>query len=310
MKTINEIDRLDLAKKSLTGIAIGDAFGDSFFRETELVEDAIYNNAIPETQWRYTDDTVMAIPLFKSLELFQEINQDYIAKEFANNYDKDSRRGYGPSMHRKLMEMKLSSDWLSITKASFNGEGSMGNGGAMRVSLIGAYFYDDFYKVSEQAKISCEVTHYNKEAVAGSITVAIATALCTRMYFGEKITKKDWLNTLIEYTPESEIRYKLIKIKQLPCNYHIKTIVSALGNGVKMLTQDTVPFAIWNVYHFMNDFENCLWKTVSGLGDRDTTCAIAGGISIMNTKKDEIPALWINSVEKWEESIFYKENEK
>ncbi|NHN25442.1 crystallin J1 [Flavobacterium jejuense] len=308
MKTINEIFRLDLAKKSLTGIAIGDAFGDSFFRETELVEEAIYNKIIPETQWRYTDDTVMAIPLLKSLELFQEINQDYIAKEFALNYEKESSRGYGPSMHRKLMEMKVSSNWLAISKASFNGEGSMGNGGAMRASLIGAYFHDDFDKTSEQAKKSCEVTHYNNEAIAGTITVAVATALCTRMLLGEKITKEDWLNTVIDCTPESDLRYKLIKIKQLPSNYHIKTIVSALGNGIKMLTQDTVPYAIWNVYHFMHDFENCLWKTVSGLGDRDTTCAIAGGISIMNTSNDGIPKLWINSIEKWEESVFYKEN--
>jgi len=73
-----------------------------------------------------------------------------------------------------------------------------------------------------------------------------------------------------------------------------------------MLTQDTVPLALWNVYHYINDFENCLWNTVSALGDRDTTCAIAGGISIMSSKEKNIPSHWINDVEKWEDSIFYK----
>lgn len=294
--------RIALAKKSLTGISIGDAFGDSFFRERNIVEDAIENRFIPETQWRYTDDTIMAIPLLKSLKEFGEINQDFIAKEFAKNFLKDRHRGYVPSMHRKLMEFDTDKDWLAISKSSFNGTGSMGNGSAMRVALIGAYFYDDLEKTAEQARLSSEVTHYNTEAIAGAISVAVAAALCTN----KTINKEDFLNQVIEYTPESDLKYKIKKIKHLPKSYDIRTIVSALGNGTKMLAQDTVPISLWNVYHYLGDFEASLWNTVSALGDRDTTCAIVGGINIMNSKKDKIPLNWVNAVEKWEESIFYK----
>jgi len=283
MNTINNNIRLELAKKSLTGIAVGDAFGDSFFREREVVDLSIISKQMPKTQWRFTDDTIMAIPLLKSFEKFGDINQDYIATEFAENYIKDRHRGYGPSMHRKLMNIKEDGHWLEISKSSFNGEGSMGNGGPMRVALVGAYFYDDLKKVAEQAKLSCEITHYNKEAIAGAISVAVATAICTK--HKTNVDSKLWLDEIIELTPESDLKYKLIKIKTLPKSYHIKTIVSALGNGTKMLTQDTVPLALWNVYHYINDFENCLWNTVSALGDRDTTCAIAGGISIMSSKE-------------------------
>ena len=296
--------RIELAKKSLAGIAIGDAFGDSFFRERELVELALTNKTIPETQWRYTDDTIMAIPILQSLEKFEEVNQDFIAEKFAENYSKDRHRGYGPSMHKKLLEYKDNKDWLSISKSSFNGTGSMGNGSAMRVALIGAYFYDDLKKVSEQAKLSSEITHYHPEAIAGAISVAIATALCTK---NKEIDKDEWLNEIIAYTPESDLKYKIKKIKTLPKSYDIRTIVSALGNGTKMLAQDTVPISLWSVYHNMNNFEESLWKTVSALGDRDTTCAIVGGISIMNSKEEFIPDNWINDVEKWDKSIFYKE---
>lgn len=304
MKNITKAERIQLAQKSLTGIAVGNAFGDSFFRERDSVELALSNQEIPETQWRYTDDTIMAIPLLKSLEQFNDINQDYIAQEFAENYFNDRHRGYGPSMHRKLMNIKENGNWLEISKASFNGQGSMGNGGAMRVALVGAYFYDDLKKVTEAAKLSCEITHYHTEAVAGAISTAIATAICVRE---ENFTDKDnWLNEVIEYTPESDLKYKLIKIKTLPKSYHVKTIVSALGNGTKMTAQDTVPLTLWNVYHNINDFESTLWNTVSALGDRDTTCAIAGGISIMSSKEENIPKQWISNVEKWEDSIFYK----
>jgi len=301
---LNREKRIELAKKSLTGIAIGDAFGDSFFRERDIVNSSISNKLIPETQWRYTDDTIMAIPLLKSLIQFDQINQDFVAQEFAENYKKDRHRGYGPSMHRKLMDIKEKGNWLEISKSSFNGQGSMGNGGAMRVSLIGAYFYDNYQKVVDEARKSCEVTHYNNEAIAGAISVAIATAICTKNK--QNVNQKDWLNEIIEITPESDLKYKLIKIKSLPKSYHIKTIISALGNGTKMTAQDTVPLALWNVYHNINNFKDTLWNTVSALGDRDTTCAIAGGICIMSSKEANIPKQWLTDVEKWEESIFYK----
>ncbi|MDF2440306.1 MAG: hypothetical protein JWN98_1290, partial [Abditibacteriota bacterium] len=37
--------------------------------------------------------------------------------------------------------------------------------------------------------------------------------------------------------------------------------------------------------------ENALWLAVSGLGDRDTTCAMVGGIVALSAP-DTIPPLW------------------
>ena len=39
----------------------------------------------------------------------------------------------------------------------------------------------------------------------------------------------------------------------------------------------------------MDDFEAALWSTVSGLGDRDTTCAIVGGIVALSVGYKGIP---------------------
>jgi len=36
-----------------------------------------------------------------------------------------------------------------------------------------------------------------------------------------------------------------------------------------------------------------MWTTVSGLGDRDTTCAIVGGIVASAVGHDAIPADWL-----------------
>lgn len=42
-----------------------------------------------------------------------------------------------------------------------------------------------------------------------------------------------------------------------------------------------------------NDATPRLWLTVGGLGDRDTTCAIAGGIVAAYTGTEGIPARWL-----------------
>ena len=72
----------------------------------------------------------------------------------------------------------------------------------------------------------------------------------------------------------------------------------------KLLLRDTIPFSIWCAAYNLYNFEESLWKAVSVLGDRDTICAIVGGITIMSSEERYIAKLWENSVEDIEESIF------
>jgi len=36
-----------------------------------------------------------------------------------------------------------------------------------------------------------------------------------------------------------------------------------------------------------------MWLTVEGLGDRDTTCAIVGGIVALSCREETLPAEWL-----------------
>ena len=49
--------------------------------------------------------------------------------------------------------------WRGVGREAFGGMGSLGNGGAMRVAPVGAYFADDLDAVVEHARASAEVTH-------------------------------------------------------------------------------------------------------------------------------------------------------
>ncbi|PTT29942.1 crystallin J1 [Chryseobacterium sp. HMWF028] len=299
-------DKLSLASKSLTGISIGDSFGECFFGEESLMKTHIYNRTIPERTLDFTDDTIMSIAIFKSLEKFGEIDQNFLAEEFTENYYKDINRGYGPSMHKYFREVKNGENWKEISYSKFEGQGSMGNGGAMRAPVIGAYFYDDFDKLKQNAELSCEVTHANREAIEGTKSIALASAFAIQERLGIiKLTQQDFIQKIQNELNDSDMKSKLNKSLYLDGNPSIELLIRTLGNGIKMTAQDTVPLVIWMLSRYRNNFEQCLWNTVSALGDRDTTCAMAGGVSILCCNENTVPD-WTKNVENWKKSKFYE----
>jgi ADP-ribosylglycohydrolase len=65
-----------------------------------------------------------------------------------------------------------------------------------------------------------------------------------------------------------------------------------VGNGRRILVQDTVPFALWCACHHLEDYAEALWTAVSRFGDCDTLCAIVGGIVVMHEGERGIPEAW------------------
>ena len=50
-----------------------------------------------------------------------------------------------------------------------------------------------------------------------------------------------------------------------------------------------MPFCLWCAAKYLDNYEEAMWATVSVLGDRDTTCAIVGGIVACYTGVEGIP---------------------
>jgi len=301
--------RIELAKKSLKGTSIGDAFGESFFGETDKMLAHIYERSIPQTSWEFTDDTVMAIAVFEQLKMYQGINQAQLAEHFVANHQKDVNRGYGATARRILREIGEGGNWKDIASNVFEGMGSMGNGASMRVSPIGAYYYDDLKLVKQLAIQSAEITHTNIEGITGAIAVAVATAIATSMKLNnEKISPIEFINRVANELPDTDTKSKVKKSISIPYSYNIETVKTVLGNGSKIMAQDTIPFSIWCAAYNLNNFEEAIWKAVSILGDRDTICAIVGGITIMSTAIDNVPKVWVDSVENFEKSEFINVN--
>ena len=298
--------RQALAFRCLQGIAIGDAFGESFFGERETILQHIQARKVPPTLWEFTDDTVMAIAVYQQMALSGTIDQDALAKSFARNHSLDTNRGYGATARRLLREISEGGDWRAIASSAFEGMGSLGNGAAMRVGPIGAYFFDDLDRVMELAMASAEVTHAHPEGIAGAMAIALGTALATQLgQSGKRMAPSEFIEAVAAPLPDTDTRARIRKSLAVPPTYRMETVVQVLGNGVEVSAPDTVPLAIWCAAHHLADFEEGLWTTVSALGDRDTLCAMVGGMLTMSAPPTTVPEKWQASVEKVEQSDFW-----
>lgn len=276
--------RLERAQVSLEGLSVGDAFGKLRLNRARTQE-------LPAAPWRFTDDTQMALSITTVLRVYGEIEQESLARSFGQHYD--ISRGYGPAMHDMLRSIRSGLKWQKVARSLFGGQGSFGNGGAMRVAPLGAYFADNLDAVVEQAGKSAEVTHAHPEGIAGAMAVALAAAYACRLR--EEVAAPDphgFLDLILPHVPESTVRAGIQRARDLPSDADISTAVAALGNGSRVSAQDTVPFTLWCAAQHLDNYEEALWATASALGDRDTNCAIVGGIVACFGSEDGIPEEW------------------
>jgi ADP-ribosylglycohydrolase len=279
--------RMSRARLSLEGLSVGDAFGERFFVSPSTVQSLIEQRAFPKAPWKCTDDTVMALSIVDVLDAHGRIHQDTLATCFGRRYVADTHRGYGGTAHEILQSIALGEDWRRVAPLVFDGAGSMGNGAAMRAAPIGAYFETDIPRAAEEAMRSAEVTHAHLEGRAGAIAVAVAASA-----IGSSRSMMDVFSAVLSQTPASETRDGIGRAATLSIEHDVETAVSVLGNGSRVLSQDTVPFALWCVGKAFGSFAEALWLTVAGLGDRDTTCAIVGGILALRDDAGAIPDEW------------------
>lgn len=283
---------LERAMLSLEGLSCGDAFGECFFplhRNAWRIE----RREVPPAPWMFTDDTMMAISIAEMLRRHREITEADLATHFAELYDPG--RGYGAAMHGYLTRIGMlgGAAWREEAGSLFGGRGSYGNGSAMRVAPLGAYFADDPGRVVEQAAKSAATTHAHDEAVAGAIAVALGAAFAWRVRGNAQTVRvPEWLEQIRDRVPPGEVRTGIDRSMDLPDQTTARQASMVLGNGSMVSAMDTVPFALWCAGRNLGSYEEAMWQTVSSGGDMDTTCAMVGGIVVLQTGIDGIPAEW------------------
>lgn len=285
----------DRARLSLDGLALGDAFGERYFIPPQTALSMIERRALPAADvWRWTDDTEMASAIFEVLVEHGTVERDALAAEFARRYGIDPVRGYGYGAHQLLEQIGAGASWRDVAPALFGGSGSFGNGGAMRSAPVGAWFADDLDRAADEARKSAEPTHAHPEGQAGAIAVAVAAAVAWRQAQGEDL---DLFAEVLDRVPDGLVRDNVEAAYGLERSASVEDAVAKLGNGSNITAQDTVGFALWCAVRQPDDYTDALWTTVRGLGDRDTTCAIVGGIVSLGVGRSGLPREWLDHLE-------------
>lgn len=296
-KPADHAERMKRALVSFNGLSVGDAFGERFFGPDSIFQDRVAGRHDPPPPWFVTDDTIMATSVLEVLDQHGHIERLALAKAFANRYTLDPRRGYGGTAHDILRELQQGVSWMDAAGRVFNGTGSLGNGAAMRVAPLGAYFAEDYSRVTNEAVASAEVTHAHPEGKAGAIAVAIAAAWVASEA-NARGNPAGLLEAAYSATPDGETRRGIASALRIPFEHPPAFAARILGNGSRICAPDTVPVCLWLAARHLDDYREALWCTVSIAGDIDTNCAIVGGIVALATGVEGIPAEWLQARER------------
>jgi len=282
------VKRIARARQSLIGLSVGDSFGETMFGEPREVAKRVAKRLISTRRpWRWTDDTAMALSIVEVLERCEGIDPDVLAEAFARRFAAEPNRGYGQGAYNLLTRVSSGASWRREAQRLFNGQGSFGNGAAMRAAPIGAYFAEDLDRVRAEALRSAEPTHTHPDGVAGAVAVAVAAAVVASGTDRSKL-----LEQVVRLTPPGHTLERLRRAAEIPLDAKPVDVGNELGTGLDVAAHDTVPFCLWVAARHLDSYEEAIWTATSQHGDRDTTGAIVGGIVVLATGEEQIPVLW------------------
>lgn len=278
----------------MLGSALGDAIGELAFRFPE--EGRLRAAIAAAPRLRYTDDTAMAIGLAESLAEVGGLDPHHLGRTFHRHFNREPWRGYasGPPAIFQLVE-KSGLAYDQAARSLFGGQGSLGNGAAMRVAPLALFFHDapDLYN---KAVASAAVTHAHPLAQDGAAVQAAAVAMAVHLDPQNPFPRNAFLRRILRLAKVPEIKEKLSLVRAL-LKGKVPGPEAARILGKSVMIHESLPFALYAFLARPHSFEDCLLLAVLSGGDRDTLGAMAGAISGAYLGVAAITALWREKLE-------------
>lgn len=270
----------------MLGLAVGDCLG----RPVEgwaSVPDAYIGEVLAEPRSMvYTDDTAMALVLARSLLECDGFSGAHMSMAFAEEYEDASFRGYGRNVVEVFRQVRAGHRWDEAAARQFGGQGSYGNGAAMRVAPVALWAYPDVEATAGLAAETALVTHTHPVGVEGAVIQAVAT----HHALSESGTDELLANVASCATTE-EFRSRLEMLPELLRDRDDDRARLHLGNWVS--AHKSVVTAL---YCFLagDDFTEVMVRALRMGGDVDTIAAMAGALAGARHGADAIPSIWQN----------------
>lgn len=300
--------RLDQFKGCILGCALGDAIGAVVERKPAKTAKAYVTQCVETFDFskvqkhhggslfgQYTDDTQLTREL--TLSIVDE--GGFVPEDFADRvcrmFDQNLIVGGGRATAAAAKRLKEGVSW----RESGSPPPAAGNGAAMRAAPIGLLYWNDAKGLLQAATDQAIITHTAEMSVAGSMAIAMATAMCLN---ASKETSSplepgwwSWLSRFVwahnaEFGSDIAALTKLVfdgrkKGRAPGSNAEAETVLAWLMEDDDPSWDGISPWArtsvLWSLYSLSAHPED-IWKAIAMAiwpgGDVDTTAAMTGAL--------------------------------
>ncbi|MHA6804616.1 ADP-ribosylglycohydrolase family protein [Salinifilum ghardaiensis] len=285
------------ARGLLLGVAVGDALGAAFEGQLSVDAEHLAQHERGTTQLHYTDDTALTLVLARHLTERRgllPVDEDVLATEMAREYQREPGRGYGPGVRETFERILTGVPWQEAAAASFAGQGSYGNGAAMRAAPIALVAASPAH-AAELARRSAGVTHAHPEGQHGAALQACAALLALNSDPRKPLDRHTFLAHLARAIEHADWRAQLDTVGSLLDDAAPAAAAEHLGNDARART--SVPLALLAFLQHPDHPAEAIRYAVLAGGDTDTTASMAAALSAGRTGVHALPAEWIDRLE-------------
>lgn len=290
------------------GIAIGDALGMPVetFSKSKILEkySKVSKYEVPSNhKWfdgheagTITDDTQLTVAVAKSIIESNGLDMDSMAK-FHVEALSETDAGWGNSTRYSIKNLKNGVHWKNSALKTENS--GLGNGVAMKVSPISAYYVAQSIKeknynkhIDQVTQFLCQfnnMTHCSHISLKSTGAMFAAFSYCLSEFDSFKIGKMSeccFLYSCLNQHHEN-FNYDLLKLKDNLStrifnlfkdysNYSENDIVNMYGEG-KCYCYDSIPFSLYFFIKNPNSID-ALFNVVNAGGDTDSNGSMVGGL--------------------------------
>lgn len=268
----------------MLGLAVGDCLGRPVEGWAWLPEDYIGEVLTGPRSMVYSDDTAMTLVLVRSLLECGGFSGSHMSLAFAEEYEAAPFRGYGRNVVEVFRRVRAGHPWDQAAARQFGGQGSYGNGAAMRVSPVALWAYPDVEATAALAAETARVTHTHHVGVEGAVIQAMATHHALGAADPDEL-----LANVASCATTEEFRSRLEMLPELLRDRDDDRARIHLGNWVS--AHKSVVTAL---YCFLagDDFTEVMVRALRMGGDVDTIAAMAGALAGARHGANAIPPIW------------------
>lgn len=273
----------------MLGLAAGDCLGRPVEGHREVARSYLDEIRTSPPRLFYTDDTAMALAIADSLLASDGFSGSDLADRFVAEYQAAPHRGYGAGVVTLFDRVARGVAWDEAAQRQFDGQGSYGNGGAMRVAPVALWCYPDSALTASLAAETARVTHTHPIGVDGAVAQAVAVQAALTTETDQPFDTAGLLGRLSVLLTTDEFRSKFDTLGQALDQGDDEWAVRQLGHGV---AADRSVLTALYCFLASDSFEETVIRAIGLGGDTDTIAAMAGAIAGARWGIEAIPPQW------------------